>query len=363
MNFSLGIMTLNPDPSQPYFNEIARHSVSYPIDLHLFSPKDISQTNETVEGLIFNGKSGNWEKETFDIPVYIYDRTFYDKSFQSRQAKAVVHWLKNLPHIQFLGYGLPNKWHLYEKLIDSPLSSYIPETFLLKNHFHLFNLLIKHKDIIIKPVDGAHGFAVYHLNLSKSEVTVRTTKNQQILKQSFPLKSSFLKWSERLLEQYTFIAQKRIHNRTDGDTPFDIRILMNKNKNGEWREFQRAVREGSEGGILTNISRGGSYFSQDDWERRHPKADWTFIKNELNDILAGLPHVLEQYFSPLFELGIDVILDRDSSLWILDINSKPGHKIVEALGIEKLDALHQSPLDYCEHLNSRALPFLSRGDF
>jgi glutathione synthase/RimK-type ligase-like ATP-grasp enzyme len=363
MNFSLGIMTLNLDPSQPYFNEIGRHSVSYPIDLYMFSPKDISPISETVEGFIFNRKSGNWEKETFEIPVYIYDRTFYDKSFQSRQAKAVVQWLKNLPHIRFLGYGLPNKWHLYEKLKDSPLSSYIPETFLLENHFHLFNLLIKHKDIIIKPVDGAHGFAVYHLTLSKSEVTVRTTKNQQILEQSFPSKSSFLKWSERLLDQYSFIAQKRIHNRTDDDTPFDIRILMNKDKNGEWREFQRAIREGTEGGILTNISRGGFYFSQEEWESRHPKADWRFIKTELNDILEGLPHVLEQQFSPLFELGIDVILARDSSLWILDINSKPGHKVVDALGIEKLDALHQAPLDYCEHLYSRALPSLRRGDF
>jgi glutathione synthase/RimK-type ligase-like ATP-grasp enzyme len=363
MNYSFGIMTLNPDISNLYFKGIGKQSIPFNNELYLFSPNDISPVNETVEGFAFNRESGNWEKEIFDIPGFIYDRTYYDKSLQSRQAKAVVQWLKNQPHIRFLGYGLPNKWLMYEKLIDSPLSSYIPETFLLKNPFHLFNLLIKHKDLIIKPVDGANGFAVYHLILSNSEVTVRTTKNHQIAEQSFPSKSIFLKWAERMFEQHTFIAQERIHNRTDLDTPFDIRILLNKDQYGDWREFQRAIREGTKGGIVTNISRGGTYYSQEEWESIHPEADWTFIGTELNAILIELPTLLEDYFSPLFELGVDIILAKDGSLWILDVNSKPGHKIVNALGPEKLESLHQCPLEYCEHLYSKSFPSLRRGEF
>ncbi|NQD65543.1 YheC/YheD family protein [Bacillus haikouensis] len=363
MNYSLGIMTLNPDLSNPYFKGIGKQSLPFNNDLYLFSPHDISPVNETVEGFAFDRESGNWKKEIFDIPSFIYDRTYYDKSLQSRQAKAVVQWLKNQPHIRFLGYGLPNKWLMYEKLTSSPLSSYIPETFLIKNHSHLLNLLIKYKDIIIKPVDGANGFAVYHLILSNNEVTVRTTKNYEIAEQSFPSKAIFMKWAERMLEQHTFIAQERIHNRTELDTPFDIRILLNKDQFGEWREFQRAIREGTRGGIVTNISRGGTYYSQEEWESIHPEADWTFIGTELNAMLIELPDLLEDYFSPLFELGVDVLLAQDGSLWILDINSKPGHKIVDTLGIEKLDSLHQSPLEYCEHLYSISLPSLRRGDF
>ncbi|MEG9296228.1 YheC/YheD family protein [Mangrovibacillus sp. Mu-81] len=363
MHYSLGIMTLNPDLSNPYFNGIGKQSISNTNDLYLFSPRDISPVNETVEGYAFNREAGNWVKEIFDIPGFIYDRTYYDKSLQSRQAKAVVQWMKNQPHIHFLGYGLPNKWLMYEKLKNSTLSSYIPETFLLKNHLHLFNLLIKHKDIIIKPVDGANGFAVYHLILSNSKVTVRTTKNHQITQQSFPSKSIFLNWAERMLEQHIFIAQERIDNRTELDTPFDIRILLNKDQFGDWREFQRAIREGTKGGIVTNISRGASYFSQEDWESIHPEADWAFVGNELNAILNELPALLEDYFSPLFEIGVDIVLAKDGSLWILDINSKPGHKIVDTLGTGKLESLHRTPLEYCEHLYSKSIPSLRRGDF
>ncbi|MBH9966510.1 YheC/YheD family protein [Rossellomorea oryzaecorticis] len=363
MNSTLGIMTLNPAPDHSYFREIGIHSAPYSIDLCLFSPADISPVDETVKGFVFNKESCGWEENTFEIPEFIYDRTYYDASLPSRQAKAVVQWLKNQPHIRFLGYGLPNKLKIYEKLKDSPLASYIPETFLLKDHFHLFNILIKHKDIIIKPVDGAHGFAVYHLVLSRNRVTVRTTKNRQIAEQSFQSKSTFLKWAERLLDQYTFIAQRRIDNTTDQDTPYDVRILLNKDDCGEWREFQRAFREGPQGAILTNISRGGSYFKQEDWESRYPKAAWDFIKAEMNEFLDQLPHLLEDYFSPLFELGIDILLARDNSLWILDINSKPGHKIVETLAAEKQHHLYRAPLEYCKYLNTRSLPSLRRGEY
>jgi glutathione synthase/RimK-type ligase-like ATP-grasp enzyme len=356
MNQTLGIMTLKPDPAHSYYREIGIHSSPYSMDLYLFSPGGISPVDETVKGFVFNKESCAWEENTFEIPAYIYDRTYYDDSLQSRQAKAVVQRLKNQPHIRFLGYGLPNKWKIYEILKDSPLASYIPETFLIKDHFHLFNLLIQHKDIIIKPVDGAHGFAVYHLSLSKKRVTVRTTKKRQIAEQSFQSKTTFLKWIERLLGQYTFIAQKRIDNKTEHDTPYDFRILMNKDEYGEWREFQRAVREGPQGAIVTNISRGGSYFKQEDWESRHLEADWDFVKTEMNECLDELPHLLEDYFSPLFELGIDILLARDNSLWILDINSKPGHKIVDTLAAERKHLLYRAPVDYCNYLNTQSLP-------
>ena len=109
--------------------------------------------------------------------------------------------------------------------------------------------------------------------------------------------------------------------------------------------------KGEANGILTNVSRGASYFSHDEWKINHPTYKWTYIEQELEEILEALPLLLEDGFSPLFEIGVDIIIADDSSLWILDINSKPGHKVVHALGSEKLTALHQAPLDYCEYLS------------
>ncbi|WP_179885007.1 YheC/YheD family protein [Bacillus sp. AFS015802] len=363
MNHSLGIMTLTPQVTNGYFLEIAKQSVSYPIDLYLFSPRGISPLSETVEGFHYNRVTGEWEKEAFDIPEYIYDRTYYQKDLHSRQARAVVQWLKNQKHIRFLGYGLPDKWHLYEKLRHTSLAPYIPETHLVKSGNHLLNLLTEHTDIIIKPVDGAHGFAVYHLTLLPHGILVRTTKKQGVIEQSFPGEDVFLKWSERILRQHTFICQKRLLNLTKGDAPFDLRVLLNKDGSGEWREFQRATRVGEEKGILTNISRGATYHSYSDWKRTGNSISWDFIEEELTTILEEIPILLEEHFSPLFEIGVDLIISQDHSLWILDMNSKPGHKVVETLHPEKLSPLYKAPLDYCDFLFSQSLSSLRRGDF
>lgn len=355
-------MSLTLDIENNYFLEIAKQSLPYNMELYLFSPQGISPMNEIVDGFYFNKKNLEWEKEAFDIPAFIYDRTYYQSDLQSRQGKAVVQWLKNQKSIRFLGYGLPNKWTLYEKLSNSPLSSYLPKTYLVSDQNQLLNLVLKHKDIIIKPVDGAQGFAVYHLILENKEIRVRTTKKQSVIEQTFAFES-FLKWINRLLNKHSFIAQKRIQNVTVQDEPFDIRVLLNKDSNGEWREFQRAIRKGESNGILTNVSRGASYFSHDDWKKNHPTYNWTYIEQELEEILEALPLLLEETFSPLFEIGVDIIIADDSSLWILDINSKPGHKIIQALGSEKLTSLYQAPLDYCEYLSSLSLSTLNRGDF
>jgi YheC/D like ATP-grasp len=363
MNHSLGIMTLTPQVTNEYFLEIAKQSLSFPIDLYLFSPQGISPLNETVEGFQYNRVTRKWEKDAFEIPEYIYDRTYYQKNMRSRQARAVVQWLKNQKHIRFLGYGLPNKWHLYEKLNKTSLAPYMPETSLIVDGNDLLNLLTKHTDIIIKPVDGAHGFAVYHLVARPHEILVRTTKKQEIIEQSFPSNEVFLKWADHILKLHTFICQKRLLNLTKGDAPFDMRILLNKDDAGEWREFQRAIRVGEENGILTNINRGASYLSYSDWKNTHDSISWDFIEEELTSILEEIPILLEEHFSALFEIGVDLIIGQDDSLWILDMNSKPGHKVVDALHPEKLSTLCKAPLDYCNFLSSQSLSSLRRGDF
>nr|WP_233896682.1 YheC/YheD family protein [Heyndrickxia coagulans] len=63
-----------------------------------------------------------------------------------------------------------------------------------------------------------------------------------------------------------------------------------------------------------------------------------------------MPAVLEETFQPLFELGIDLLIAGDQSIWILDINSKPGRKMVSLLHPEKTGQMAEAPLAYCRHL-------------
>ena len=132
--------------------------------------------------------------------------------------------------------------------------------------------------------------------------------------------------------------------------PFDIRILLQKKMDGEWSELGRGVRRGNTGGILSNLSAGGSVLPYTDWSSSLPTNTREYIDQELAYILTHLPPLLENAFLPLFELGIDIGIAKNGSIWILDINSKPGRKVLLQTQPDLKDALNLAPLLYGKHL-------------
>ncbi|MGX1265061.1 hypothetical protein RKD55_002865 [Rossellomorea marisflavi] len=347
----LGILTLNPDPANPFYSGIGKESLSYPIHLHLFSPEDLSPFSEGIEGYTYCRESGIWKEDAFRIPEYLYDRTYYQAGRQ-QQAKAVVQWLKQQPHVTFLGYGLPNKWVLYEELQKGPLAPYLPGTRLLREVEDLTAFLNREEEAIIKPVDGAHGFGIYHLRTNGPSIIVRTTKKDGILSHTFHNRDEFKRFTLRLMKKHTFLIQRRLENQVQ-DRPYDLRVHMAKDPNGNWQEHHRAFRYGNPDGILTNVSSGAMYIPYDEWKAAHPGAPWEVMEEELKEILTILPMELEDRFSPLLELGIDITIGADHSIWLLDINSKPGHKLMQNGGVDS-SAICRIPLDHCMNLSSQS---------
>ncbi|MDP1465864.1 YheC/YheD family protein, partial [Klebsiella pneumoniae] len=81
----------------------------------------------------------------------------------------------------------------------------------------------------------------------------------------------------------------------------------------------------------------------ENWQRETPHFNHVYISQEISDIISTLPAVLEETFQPLFELGIDLLIAGDQSIWILDINSKPGRKMVSLLHPEKTGQMAEAP--------------------
>lgn len=76
-----------------------------------------------------------------------------------------------------------------------------------------------------------------------------------------------------------------------------------------------------------------------------------FILNELDYIEKKLPKLLEKEFMPLFELGIDIGVASNGSIWILDVNSKPGRKVILETAPDLKETLYLAPLTYGKQLS------------
>ncbi|WP_421384051.1 YheC/YheD family protein [Bacillus salacetis] len=349
----LGIMMLEPDTTHPFYTGMAKESKTYDVEVVIFSPLQIHPHTEWIQGYRYCTDTRCWKKDIFTIPEYIYDRTFYKDDFTSKQAKAIVQWLKNRDDLCFLGYGLPNKWTIYRHLKEQvKVSPYLPETTLIESIPEAVSLIKKEKRVIIKPFDGAHGVAVYEIQADKEQVTIRTTKKTEIVEKKMD-EETLARWLESLTRKKSFILQKRLDNRDEQNRPFDLRLLLQKNEKDNWSVSCKGFRVGNQASLLTNLSAGAAAIPYEEWKKHQKHYNWTYIESELKDIIRYLPETLEEEFAPLFEIGLDIIICRDSSVWILDMNSKPGHKMLQLLAQEEIDRLHSLPLRYCKALQRK----------
>lgn len=347
---TFGIMTLNFESEASYIHEIASRSHSCGLECYHFLPSAINPLTKQVMGRHFDAKKQCWVDEEFPIPSLIYDRCFYGDDEHSKQCIPIVSWLKSREDITFLGFGLPNKLELYETLSKSRLSPYLPRSQVIKDCSDVIKALKSQRRIIIKPINGSQGFGIYYLKKNEKTIHVKTEKNKKIISRIFPNESKLFQWLQPLINYRPYLLQPYLELSNTSSQPFDIRILLQKDEQGLWLERGKGIRIGNTGGLLSNLSAGGSVIDFPSWSSTLSLATKEYIGNELQFITNNLPHILEREILPLFEIGIDIGVAKNGALWILDVNSKPGRKVILKTQPDLQETLFLAPLLYGNYL-------------
>ncbi|QOR67387.1 YheC/YheD family protein [Cytobacillus suaedae] len=352
---TFGFITIHPNQENTYITEIGRRSDSN-IIVYRFIPTSIDPSTEKVHGEKFNHETGEWETAVFDIPMYLYDRCFYGDDPLSVRSQPIMNWLKNRPYSTFIGLGLPNKWEIYNVLrTDEELAAYTPKTIKASSVPKIINKLIKDKKLLLKPKNGSQGKGIIGLIVTKGKVEALTHKNQKLITKSFLSKSEFSNWLNQLLSSRDYMCQQLLPLQDEDNHPFDIRILLQKNENGEWIEQGRGIRRGLKDHLISNINAGAEVLNYDDWVNALPIQQQALLTDGITTVLNLVPKLLEREFVNLFELGIDIGFGLDGGVWILDINSKPGRKVILQSKEGKADELYSAPLRYCSYLEKQSL--------
>ncbi|MFX3624163.1 MAG: YheC/YheD family protein [Ectobacillus sp.] len=345
----LGLLTIRPAQEPEYFTEIAKRAHLYNIKVARFTPANINPATELVHGFIFHEQKQEWVQEAFPIPPFIYDRCFYNGSEAANKGKPIVEWLKKRPQTTFLGYGLPDKLHTYHILSQHKnISPYIPVTEQATIDSVLRGLAA-YKDIVIKPVNGSGGNGFCRISYIRGGIKV-SRQTTQTVTEAFRTKDEFSIWLKKLLDSQAYLMQPFLSIQDRYGRSFDIRVLLQKNEHGTWKETGRGVRLASNHSIVSNLRHGSSVLSFKDWKQTYRKQEISFLENEMNTFLLAIPNALEEALPPLFELGLDVSFDRNKAVWLLDINSKPGRKTILQSTPSCSEKLFHAPLAYCKHL-------------
>lgn len=349
---SLGIMTRCQGShfiDKGYYKKLTLFGRKQGIRVFVFSPRRVHFSTRTVAG--FEYRNGAWQADTFPLPAFVYDRCFVGPAY--RHYKPFVEKLQNDRNITFLGHGLSGKWQVHQMLLRSPeLSRLLPPTELF-TYSALTDTLEKYGAAVIKPMAGTHGIGVARIQERRGgyEISGRNRENQpfrRIVREPGGLK--------RFVAAFTtgrkFLVQPYLELHTPDGSPFDVRVLVQKNGQGEWETTGKAVRIGDKRSITSNLHGGGKAVPLSPFLARHYKpAMQTRIEQTIDRLAAELPRFLEQSHGRLVELGIDVGIDTAGNAWIIEVNSRPGRTVFAMIN-DRAAQLHSitQPVRYAHYL-------------
>ncbi|MDR6552945.1 YheC/YheD family protein [Paenibacillus qinlingensis] len=360
----LGIMVteLNRDlpfASSSFYQNLTIQGANKGIDVFVFSPNRIDWLQATVRGYMYDRTQLAWITKLFPLPSLIYDRCFFGTKQSYLTYQYHVRKLRELPTIRFLGYGLGGKWEVGQILHqDAALRPFLPETSQLRSGQQLETWLQSQQDVFLKPQGGSQGKGAIHIHKDGHlfQVKGRDGRNQPVAAE-FQKWTTCWQWLKRLLGSRPYLLQQYLHLHSMNGMSYDVRSLVQKNGRGNWEHTGVAVRVGQPGSITSNLHGGGTAEDASDYlTREFGQSKSTQLMDTIDMLSKHIPSVLESYHGRLAELGIDFGIDTSGSVWILEVNSKPGRTIFARLHNERARTKSiTNPIHYAGFLLNKQL--------
>ncbi|WP_179298739.1 YheC/YheD family endospore coat-associated protein [Evansella halocellulosilytica] len=340
---TLGILQNTFNKGSEYIDEVAKICSVNDITVYQFTPFSWNQKTDEVHGYYFNKTTETWEKKTFSLPTYIYDRCFYPTNKElKKKCHTIVIRLKK--RAKFIGEGFPNKWKVYQWLIENErLAHYIPTSAILNKESFL-SFLIKYRSIALKPIFGAGGQGFYKISYEDGRTLIQSGDNSFSQMFHEQLQDVYEQLhTNHFIEPYLIQPFLPL---TKNNVPFDLRVVMQKRSPNVWKMIGMGYRFGKKGTLISNLTSGGHVKKN----VHIPKAQKSEFKRMFKTIKEELPKQIEKHHPAVFEIGIDIGIEENGQMWILEVNSKPGYKTILQLSEEnKKHFICEGPYKAIEH--------------
>ncbi|PHF82072.1 histidine kinase [Bacillus toyonensis] len=323
----LGILTSRPHYEQTYYTEIAKRARLYHNVVAQFTPFCIDPKTDLVSGLIYDTDTGKWKEQTFPIPSYIYDRSSFNEDTDFEKAKSIIHSLHNRPSTTFLNNTLIDLSELHDLfLTNKKLFPYIPK-FEIATIQNIFKLLLKTKDIIIRPTHTHSNESLYRIAYKNKTFHIDTIHDAY--HNSTPIKRTdeFISWYTSNIQSTRYITHTMLQPPNQLTYPLHIRTILQKNKEQKWNVIGQFIQKSSfPNQFLLSVTDDSSLHSLSKIKYVLSNTGVQLLQDALHDIINEVFQTLDQSYSSLFELELSTIMDQKGAIWLMYVNTIPPYE-------------------------------------
>ncbi|WP_100398914.1 YheC/YheD family protein [Bacillus sp. FJAT-44742] len=349
------------------------------VNLLLFNPNGIDWKGKEIEGLLF--EKGMWKKQICPFPAVVYNRRYSSNYEITSFLELAIGKGKVFNCITRF-----NKWEVFRVLKNSSISNYLPETFLYQTE-NVLDLLHLYRNLILKPAMGHHGRGVYFIELTvdfkyrlfsalyktisierhhtEKDSTTAPHKYVHLLNQCERVvtpakinttnKDTFIHQVNQLIGEKEYLIQQYIPLDLFEQKIYDIRMYVQKNKEGKWTISNGFCRVGQSHSFISNICTELKSY-QDILEGDTKLTVKTL--NEIRMVSLLTAQSLERELGHLGELSVDFGLDEAGKPWIIEVNGKTQKKFVKRLNNLKLTReIYLKPIEYAKYLALKETDF------
>lgn len=338
----IGILTVpgSNDGLRPLFRENERFGNL----LYRFSPHDILFRERQIRGYMLT-RRGAWKRGTFPWPDVVIDKSLggEEQIYQSIRRKSIF---------RFLEAQIGGKWEIHRTLWRvKELRPFLPETYSYSSHTFK-RMLRKYPVLYVKPTDGTWGLGILKIQRVKGGyLVVARDMGKGIPRLRIP-ENKILPWVNRWVGHSPFVIQQGLDLTLLPGKVMDMRVLIQKNGQGQWSITGQGMRIGGKKSPISNLHGGGRGRSVKSILGR------IFGSNRVNHLLHqshqvshAIAHTIEKKYGRMMELGLDFGIDTKGRLWIIEVNDMPGRTIFRHMGREDLfQKANRKPLLYAMYV-------------
>ena len=355
----IGILTTALHGSMPFgsrtsfFKEVIRVGDNRAY-FFVFTPRDVNWQEDTVNGY-FLEPTGLWTRKIVPLPDAIYNRLPSRKLEKSLTMQYFKERLlrKNIP---IFNWSFFDKGDVYQLLKGDEVEKYVPESYMSPNAKLIKDMMEKHRFVYLKPNSGSLGNGIYRLTYHSGRgYFARFRHNgKNILLRFHKFEGLMSLLRTQLGGMRNYVVQQGIRLIDLDNLPIDFRFHLNKNGKNQWIVSGIGAKKAGRGSVTTHVKNGGVILTPEEvLEKIYGTRAETILSN-LKAAATKLAEGIERnYAYRLGELGLDIGLDTNESIWMFEANAKPGrsifkHPLLKEQGTEAL----QTMLEYCLFLSS-----------
>nr|NNM90075.1 YheC/YheD family protein [Bacilli bacterium] len=345
-----------------YFSVAAHHHIT----LLLFDPIDVDLATQTIEGYTAIAKDEIEQQEDqvlrdpaftltrirCAIPYVIYDQIVSRRYEQSLKIKKQIAFLRQKSIIFNDGYF--DKWEVYTWLSKSSrLVSYLPQTIVADSSQAFMAFIDRFPIVFLKPIDGSHGSGIIKIEKSGEQFIVYQHRQQKnLMKVKFTSSLLLYRKLRRQLLRRRYILQEGIPLIMLDHRPVDVRVLMQKNRQGVWKMTKLYVRKAKEGEYTSNLARGGEAVPLLTLQGTLLPVSLATVKAQIKKVSYWIAMTIENEAKrTIGELGVDLGIARDGRIAIIEVNAKPWKRPQTIHGSHQLvEIAFARPICYAEAL-------------